>query len=89
MGRNLHEYVIATACYVGWVDGRNQSVLNDAWAKSAQIVSLPLLMSTRWDMTDMTKVELKEELENDCGGFTVHVSVNLLRDNPMVGKKMV
>ena len=88
MGRNLHKCVIAAACNVGWVDGRNQSVLNDAWAKSAQVVSLPLLMSTRWDMTDMMKTELQEGLKDDCSGFTVHVRINLMRDNPLVEKRM-
>ena len=67
------------------VEGRNQSVLSDAWAKSAQILEFPEQMPSWWEITNAAKTELREQLSRDCDGFTVMVSMELSRENPEVG----
>ena len=67
------------------VEGRNQSVLSDAWAKSAQILEFPERMPSGWEITNAAKTKLREQLSRDCDGFRVVVSMELSRENPEVG----
>lgn len=67
------------------VEGRNQSVLSDAWAKSAQILEFPERMPSGWEITIAAKTKLREQLSRDCDGFRVVVSMELSRENPEVG----
>ena len=57
------------------VEGRNQSVLSDAWAKSAQILEFPERMPSGWEITNAAKTKLREQLSRDCDGFRVVVSM--------------
>ena len=65
--------------------GRKQSVLNDAWATSAQVISFPPLEMTQWDQSSPARNTLIEELER-CEGIVVQMSVEFVRALPKVGE---
>lgn len=70
------------------VEGRNQSVLSDAWAKSAQILEFPEQMASAWEITEAAKSRLCAQLRADCDGFRLLVAMELSRENPEVGLRI-
>ena len=62
---------------------RKQSVLNDAWQKSAQIVQSPSSSLTRWEVSDYLIDDLIHEL-NDTNSIRMRMDVMFERANPSV-----
>lgn len=65
--------------------GRKQSVFNDAWATSAQVISFPPLEMTKWDMSVPACYMILNELDR-CEDIEVRMNVEFVRALPKVGE---
>ena len=81
----VHRYDSPQGLSVVEDHGRKQSVLNDAWATSAQVISFPPLEMTQWDISSPARDTLIEELKR-CEDVMVQMSVEFVRALPKVGE---
>ena len=81
----VHRYDSSWGFSVVEDHGRKQSVLNDAWATSAQVISFPPLEMTQWDLSSPARDTLIEELKR-CEDVVVQMSVEFVRALPKVGE---
>lgn len=81
----VHRYDSPRGLSVVEDHGRKQSVLNDAWATSAQVISFPPLEMTKWDLSSPARDTLIEELKG-CEDVVVQMSVEFVRALPKVGE---
>lgn len=81
----VHRYDSSWGLSVVEDHGRKESVFNDAWATSAQVISFPPLELRQWDMSVPARDTLKAELER-CEDVVVQMSVEFVRALPKVGK---
>lgn len=81
----VHRYDSPQGLSVVEDHGRKQSVLNDAWATSAQVISFPPLEMTQWDMSSPARYMILNELDR-CEDIVVQMSVEFVRALPKVGE---
>lgn len=65
------------------VDGKQQSVFNDAWATSAQIVSIPSNAVKEWSVPESAANQIMESL-HQCNGHELNMRIQFKRNGPSV-----
>lgn len=65
------------------VDGKQQSVFNDAWATSAQIVSIPSDAVKEWSVPELAVNQIIESL-HQCNGHELNMRIQFKRNGPSV-----
>jgi hypothetical protein len=65
-------------------DGETHSSLNDLWASSAQILSIPATSFTPWLFAPNQLRSLQDQLRHQCNAFSLRLSLHLARDAPSV-----
>lgn len=66
------------------VDGKEQSVFNDAWSTSAQVINIPSQAMTEWNVPNSSINEIINSLST-CDGHSIQMNIQFKRNAPTVG----
>ena len=69
--------------HLATIDGNSQSVFNDAWASSAQVITIPSKAMTEWTVPSSSIQDLQKSLAL-CNGHKLTMQIQFKRDAPAV-----
>lgn len=76
----FHSSVLLT---LASVDGKEQSVFNDAWSTSAQVINIPSQAMTQWNVPDSSISDIIQSL-TICDGHSIQMKIQFKRNAPTV-----